>query len=65
MGVCDSAELLPTERTWVRDFWDDLQPHAAGSGGYVNAMSDQDADRGAGHLRSGEVSAPGSDQGGV
>jgi FAD/FMN-containing dehydrogenase len=29
----------------VRDFWDDLQPHAAGTGSYVNAMSEQDADR--------------------
>jgi FAD/FMN-containing dehydrogenase len=45
VGVCPSAELLPAERTWVREFWDDLQPHAAGTGGYVNAMSEQDADR--------------------
>jgi FAD/FMN-containing dehydrogenase len=45
VGVCESADLLPAERTWVRDFWDDLQPHAAGTGGYVNAMSEQDADR--------------------
>jgi len=45
VGVCSSADLLPAERTWVRDFWNDLQPYAAGGGGYVNAMSEQDADR--------------------
>jgi FAD/FMN-containing dehydrogenase len=45
VAVCASADLLPAERSWVRDFWDDLQPYAAGTGGYVNAMSEQDADR--------------------
>jgi Berberine and berberine like len=45
VGVCPSAEPLPAERTWVREFWDDLQPHTAGMGAYVNAMSETDMDR--------------------
>ncbi len=45
VGVCASPELLPAERTWVREFWDDLQPHTAGIGAYVNTMSEPDVDR--------------------
>jgi FAD binding domain/Berberine and berberine like len=45
VGVCDSPDLLPAERAWVREFWDDLQPHAAGIGAYVNTMSELDVDR--------------------
>ena len=33
------------ERTWVRNFWDAMRPHAAGSGSYVNFLVEADADR--------------------
>jgi len=33
------------DRTWVRDFWDAMRPHATGSGGYVNFMAEADEDR--------------------
>jgi hypothetical protein len=38
-------ELLATDRTWVRGFWEALLPHAGGSGGYVNFMVEADNDR--------------------
>jgi FAD/FMN-containing dehydrogenase len=37
--------VLETETTWVRDFWSALVPHAQGTGGYVNFMSEADEDR--------------------
>jgi hypothetical protein len=33
------------ERSWVRSYWSALLPHAAGSGGYVNFMTEYDEDR--------------------
>ena len=33
------------ERTWVRNFWDAMRPHATGSGGYVNFLAEADEDR--------------------
>ncbi len=33
------------DRQWVRNFWDAMRPHAAGTGGYVNFMVEQDDDR--------------------
>ena len=33
------------ERTWVRDYWSALVPHAVGVGSYVNFMSDIEDDR--------------------
>jgi len=45
VGVCAAPEQLPAERTWVREFWDELQPHSAGIGAYVNSMSEVDVDR--------------------
>jgi FAD/FMN-containing dehydrogenase len=33
-------DLLATDRAWVRAFWDALQPHASGSGSYVNFIAD-------------------------
>ena len=33
-------DLLATDRAWVRSFWDALQPHASGSGSYVNFIAD-------------------------
>ena len=44
-AICPTPELLDADRTWVRDFWDALRPHATGSGGYVNFLSDADEDR--------------------
>ena len=40
-----SAEDLPAEREWVRNYWSALVPHAAGVGSYVNFMTDYDEDR--------------------
>ena len=37
--------VYEAERTWVRNFWDAMRPHATGSGGYVNFMADVDEDR--------------------
>jgi FAD/FMN-containing dehydrogenase len=39
------AELLATDRLWARSAWQALAPHASGSGGYVNFMTDYDEDR--------------------
>ncbi len=33
------------ERSWVRDYWSALLPHAAGTGSYVNFMTEYDEDR--------------------
>jgi len=38
-------EMYQADRTWVRNFWDAMRPHATGSGGYVNFMADADQDR--------------------
>ncbi len=37
--------VFAEDRAWVRAFWDELLPHAAGAGGYVNFMAEYDADR--------------------
>jgi FAD/FMN-containing dehydrogenase len=42
---CSTSEELRADRVWVRTFWDALVPHAAGSGSYVNFMSDLEEDR--------------------
>ena len=44
-AVCPDPDLLEADRAWVRGFWDALRPHAAGSGSYVNFMTDVDEDR--------------------
>ena len=44
-AIAPTAELLQTDRGWVRAFWSDLVPHAAGVGGYVNFMSEFEQDR--------------------
>lgn len=44
-ATCPTPELLATEQAWVRDFWTAMRPHAAGSGSYVNFLSDADQDR--------------------
>lgn len=40
-----TADLFKAERSWVRNFWDALRPHASNSAGYVNFMSETDEDR--------------------
>jgi hypothetical protein len=40
-----TRELYETDRAWVRTFWSELVPHAAGVGGYVNFLADPDHDR--------------------
>ena len=43
MNIAASApdpDLLATDRTWVRAFWDALQPYASGEGSYVNFIAD-------------------------
>jgi hypothetical protein len=44
-AVCPVPELLEADRPWVRAFWEELRPHALGSGSYVNFMADLDEDR--------------------
>ena len=38
-------DVYEADRTWVRNFWDAMRPHATGSGGYVNFMVEADDDR--------------------
>jgi hypothetical protein len=45
IGLADSPEKLGPERQWVRSFWAALQPHAIGSGSYVNGESELADDR--------------------
>jgi hypothetical protein len=44
-AIAPNAELLATDRSWARSVWQALVPHANGTGGYVNFMADDDADR--------------------
>jgi FAD/FMN-containing dehydrogenase len=44
-AVAPDAELLAADRAWVRALWEALVPHAAGSGSYVNFMTDYEEDR--------------------
>jgi FAD/FMN-containing dehydrogenase len=46
-GRAANSGVLPAERTWARNFWDALRPHAIGAGGegYVNALDEFGADR--------------------
>ena len=45
IGLTTTREELPAARDWVRSFWQALQPHAQGIGGYVSAMVELDEDR--------------------
>ena len=40
-----SPDEFDAERSWVRAYWSALLPHASGSGGYVNFMTEYDEDR--------------------
>jgi FAD/FMN-containing dehydrogenase len=44
-AVAPTPELLDADRTWVREFWADLVPHASGVGSYVNFMAEFEEDR--------------------
>ena len=44
-AAAPNRELYEADRTWVRDFWDAMRPHATGSGGYINFMVEADDDR--------------------
>lgn len=44
-ALAPTAELLDTDRAWVRSFWSDLVPHAGSVASYVNFMSEFEEDR--------------------
>lgn len=44
-AVCPDRETFETDRKWVREYWAELSPHAAGKGSYINFMSEYDEDR--------------------
>jgi FAD/FMN-containing dehydrogenase len=44
-AMAPTREIYETERAWARVFWDALAPHSANAGGYVNFMSEYEADR--------------------
>ena len=44
-AAAPSRDLYEADRTWVRNFWDAMRPHATGSGGYINFMVEADEDR--------------------
>ena len=39
-ATAPDRDLLDADRAWVRAFWEALQPHASGSGSYVNFIAD-------------------------
>jgi hypothetical protein len=44
-AIAPEPDLLAADKTWVRDFWDALRPHANNSGSYINFLADEDEDR--------------------
>jgi len=44
-GHGPTRELFEADRNWVRGFWDAMRPHASGTGGYVNFMTEPDEGR--------------------
>jgi len=44
-AAAPTPDIYEADRAWVRNFWDAMRPHASGSGGYVNFMSEYDEDR--------------------
>jgi len=44
-GAGADRATYEAERTWVRNFWDAMRPHATGSGGYINFLAEADEDR--------------------
>ena len=45
LGARPTRGTYEAERTWVRNFWDAMRPHATGSGSYVNFIADAEEDR--------------------
>jgi FAD binding domain/Berberine and berberine like len=45
IAVCPTPQLLAADRAWARSFWEALRPHSLGTGSYVNAMTEFEADR--------------------
>jgi FAD/FMN-containing dehydrogenase len=43
--ICTDPETLVLDRAWARKIWDALRPLGLSIGGYVNAMTDEEADR--------------------
>ena len=41
-AIAPDAELMATDRAWVRSLWTALQPYASDAGGYVNFMAEYD-----------------------
>jgi len=44
-AAAPTPELYEADRAWVLAFWEAMRPHARGSGGYVNFLSEPDEDR--------------------
>ena len=44
-AATSERDVYEADRTWVRDFWNAMRPHATGSGGYVNFLAEADEDR--------------------
>jgi len=44
-GIAPTPDLYDADRTWVRNYWSALAPHAADNGGYVNFMAEFEDDR--------------------
>ena len=44
-AAASDSPTYEADRTWVRSFWNAMQPHATGSGGYVNFLVEADEAR--------------------
>jgi FAD/FMN-containing dehydrogenase len=44
-ALATDPEVLARDRTWARDFWAALRPHANNSGSYINFLADEDQER--------------------
>jgi hypothetical protein len=44
-AIAPDAGGMAADRAWVRELWQALRPFAAGSGSYVNFMTDYESDR--------------------
>ena len=42
LAMTPTPDLLPAERTWVRELFDALEPHMLGDGTYVNVLCEAD-----------------------
>lgn len=45
VGLAPVPELYEADQQWARSFWAALQPYTAGTGSYVNGMTNADEDR--------------------